>query len=86
MSARVGTDVGAVALRRKSDRGEGTMVAENVILGDRQLKVNDVQELAFNAANVTLAKHTSAKRPVDVFECGIVEILGVRDGKARSTC
>jgi len=51
------------------------VVAENVIFGDRELKVKDVQELAFNAAAITLAEHASTQRPVNVFESGIIEIL-----------
>lgn len=54
------------------------MVAENVIFGDRQFKVKDVQELAFNAAAITLAEHAGAERPVNVFESGIIEILEKR--------
>ena len=54
------------------------MVAENVIFGDGQLKVKDIQELAFNAANITLAEHARTERPVNVFESGIIKILGTR--------
>lgn len=78
MGAGVGIDVAAMVVRRQSDRGKGIMVAENVIFGDRQLKVKDVQELAFNAANITLAENAGTERPVHVFESGIVEILRVR--------
>jgi hypothetical protein len=75
MGAGVGIDVATMVMRRQSDRRERIVVAEDVIFGDRQLKVKDVQELAFNAANITLAEHARTERPVNVFESGIVKIL-----------
>lgn len=77
MGAGVGINMATMVVRRQSNRGEGIMVAENVVLGDRQLKAKDVQELAFDAADIKFAKHAGAECPVDVFESGIVEILRI---------
>lgn len=38
----VGTDMATMGVRRQSNCRERIMVAENVIFGDRQLKVEDV--------------------------------------------
>lgn len=78
MGAGVGIDAVTIVVRRQSDCGKGIVVAENVVFGDRQLKVKDVQELAFNAANITLAENACTKRPVDIFESRVVEILRMR--------
>lgn len=43
------------------------VVCENVLFRDMELPVEDRQELALDAANVTFAKDTSAHCPVDVF-------------------
>jgi len=51
------------------DEGDGCkplMVAEQVCLCDCQLKVQNVEIFAFNAAHVTLAEDAGAKCPVDV--------------------
>lgn len=78
MGTGVGISVTAMVVRTQSDRREGVMMTENVIFGDRQLKVKDVQELALNAANIPLAEHAGTECPMHVFESGIVEILRVR--------
>lgn len=75
LGASVGIYAATMNVRRQSDRREDIVVAKDIVLGDRELKVENVQELALNATNVALAEHAGAERPVDVFESGVVEIL-----------
>lgn len=42
------------------------MVWEEVVLGDAKFEIENVQELAFNSANVAFAEYTGAQGPVDV--------------------
>ena len=53
------------------------VVGEEVGLGEAELVVEDVEELALDAADVALAKDPGAERPVDVLERGVVEVLQV---------
>lgn len=63
------------------------MVAENVGFCNAKLKVEDIKVFTLNATNVTFAKNTSAKCPMDILECGIIQILQGRmsdwSGKER---
>lgn len=48
-----------------------------------ELVVEDVEEFAFYAANVTLAKDASTECPMDVLESRVIAVLFTR-GKVRS--
>jgi len=52
------------------------VVGQDVILGDREIPVEDLEELSFDPAHVTFAKDTGAQRPVGVSETGIIGVLG----------
>lgn len=56
----------AVCVLVKCERGEPVVVCEEVVLLERKLKVEDIEELALDAANITLAEDTGAECPVDV--------------------
>jgi hypothetical protein len=51
------------------------MMAQDVVFGNFELEIEDVEVFPFDATNVSLAENASAHRPVDIFECGIVEVL-----------
>ena len=51
------------------------MMAENVGFCNAELKVEDIEVFTLDATNVTFAKNTSAKCPMDILECGIIQIL-----------
>ena len=51
------------------------MVTEEVGFGDAQLKVEDVQELAFDPSHVTLPEDACAESPMDVLERRVIQIL-----------
>jgi len=51
------------------------VVAQDVILGDLQLKVEHIEVFTLDAADIALAKDTRAECPMNVLECGIVKIL-----------
>lgn len=53
------------------------MMGENIIFGDIQIEREDLEELAFNSANVADSKDSSASRPMDVLQRGIVKKLRV---------
>ena len=54
---------------------ERVVVGEDVCLVDGEFKVEHVEELTLVAANITLAEDPGAERPVDVLQCGIVQVL-----------
>lgn len=45
---------------------DGIVVRHDIVFGDAQLEIKDVEKLSLDAANVTLAEHTSAHSPVYV--------------------
>lgn len=54
------------------DFREATMVDQQIVFRDLQLKVENVEVFPFNATNVPLAENTCAECPMDILECGIV--------------
>ena len=49
------------------EKGDDTVVVcHDIVFGDAQLEIKDIEELALYPANVTLAEHTSAYSPVYV--------------------
>ena len=54
--------VGTVAVERHNR----LVVCHDVRLRDRELEVEDLEELALDTAHVALAEHAGAQRPVDV--------------------
>lgn len=52
------------------------VVGQDVILGDREVPVKDLEKLSFDSPHVALAKNTSTQRPVNVPESGIICVLG----------
>ena len=54
---------------------DGVVVCEDVGLGDGEFEVEDVEELTLDAADVTLAEDASAECPVDILECGVIQVL-----------
>jgi len=68
---------------RRHDRRKGSMVAQDVVFRNGELEIKDVQELALDAAHITLAKHTGAERPVDIFESRVIEILACHHDCAK---
>jgi hypothetical protein len=63
---------------RQGDGENARMVTEEVGFGDAQLKVEDVQELAFDASHVALPEDACAESPMDVLERRVIEILRTR--------
>jgi hypothetical protein len=45
---------------------DGVVVCHDIVFGDAQLEIKDVEKLALYAADVTLAEHTSAHSPMYV--------------------
>jgi hypothetical protein len=43
------------------------------------LKIEDIEKLAFDTTDVTFPENTCAHCPMNVFESGIVQILGSTD-------
>jgi len=48
------------------ERHDRVVVCHDVVFGDAQLEIEDIEKLALDATNVTLAEHTSAHSPVYV--------------------
>jgi len=51
------------------------VVAQNVIFENSKFEVENIKELPLDPTDIPLAKDARAKRPVDILERGIVEIL-----------
>lgn len=65
------------------DLSEALVVAEKVVLSDLELEVEHVEVLALDAADIAFAEDTRAERPVDILECGIVEVLERKRKRVR---
>lgn len=48
---------------------DGGVVCEDILLGNAELEVEDIEELAFYPTNVALAEDARAERPVYVLQC-----------------
>jgi hypothetical protein len=58
------------------DKGDNSVVVRHdIVFGDAQLEIKDVEKLALDPTNVTLAEHTSAYSPVYVLKRGVIQIL-----------
>lgn len=66
---------GAVGVGAKGNGRESVMMTQNVIFDNPKLEVEHVKELSLDAADVTFSEDPCAERPVDVLECGVVEVL-----------
>jgi hypothetical protein len=64
----------------KGNGGEAVVVCEEIILADAKLEVEHIEELAFDAADVSLPEDAGTERPVDVLECRVVQILMKKSG------
>lgn len=66
-------DVGAAGGEDEGD--DGVVVREEVGLVEGELVVEDIEELALDAADVALAEHAGAQRPVHVLQRRVVAVL-----------
>jgi hypothetical protein len=48
------------------------MVTQDVIFGNGQIEIQNIEELSLDSANITFPENTSANSPVYIFECGII--------------
>jgi len=55
------------------------VMGQDVILGDREIPVENLQELSFDPPHIPFAKDTGAQRPMNVSKSRIVGILGDAD-------
>lgn len=62
---------------------DGVVVGHDIVFADAQLEIEDVEKLALDPANVTLAKHTSAHSPVHVLERRVIQIFAGYDEGAK---
>jgi hypothetical protein len=60
---------------RRDKRHDGMVMYHNIVLAYAQLKIKDVEKFALDAADIALAKDTSADCPVYVFERRIIQVL-----------
>ena len=51
-------------------------MGQDVILGDREVPVENLEKLPFDPTHIPFAKDTGAQRPVNVPESRIVGVLG----------
>ena len=61
--------------RGVDERHDDRMVCENIALGNSEVEVKYVEELALNSADVSLSEDASAERPVDVLERRVIQVL-----------
>jgi hypothetical protein len=50
------------------ERHDPVVVCHDIIFGNAQVEIEDVEEFTLDPANVALAKYTGAHSPVYVFE------------------
>jgi len=43
------------------------VVVQNVIFSDGQIKIEDIEKLSLDSANITFSENTGAQGPVNVF-------------------
>jgi hypothetical protein len=55
--------------------GKGMVMAQEITLCDPELKIKHIEKLAFDPTNIAFPKHTSAKRPMHVFERRVIQVL-----------
>ena len=60
-------------------------MGQDVILGDREIPVENLEKLPFDPAYIPFAKDTGAQRPVNVSESRIVGVLGRRRSRQDET-
>lgn len=70
-------------MRSTRDGGKAVVMREDVVLGNAELEIKDIQKLALDAPNVALAKNAGADRPVDVLQRGVIEVFGSDDEGAK---
>jgi len=58
-----------------ADSHQALVVAQKVVLGNVEFEIEDIEELALDATDVTLAENTGAQCPVNVLQSRIVEVL-----------
>lgn len=54
------------------------VMGQDVVLGDREVPVEDLEELSFNPPHIALAEDTGAHRPMNVSESRITSVLVVQ--------
>lgn len=58
------------------EKGDNSVVVRHdIVFGDAQLEIKDVEKLALDPTNVTLPEHTGAHSPVYVLKRGVIQIL-----------
>jgi len=58
------------------EKGDDSIVVRHdIVFGDAQLEVKDVEKLALDPTNITLPEHTSAHSPVHVLKRGVIQIF-----------
>jgi hypothetical protein len=48
------------------------MVTEKIVLGDAKLKIENIEEFAFNAPDITLSENAGTECPMHIFESGVI--------------
>jgi len=51
-----------------NNRHDGIIMRHDIIFGDAQLEIENVEEFAFDSADIAFAKYTGAHSPVYVFQ------------------
>lgn len=75
MCAMVASVAAAMSVIVQGYCGKTIVVAKNIIFENSKLEIEDIKKFPLDAAHIALSKDARAKRPVDVLESGVVEIL-----------
>jgi len=51
------------------------VVAQQILFGNAEFKIENVEIFAFYATHIPLAENACAQCPVNVFQCRIVKVL-----------
>lgn len=61
---------------RGYEKGDDRVVMRHdIVFGDAQLEIKNIEKLALDPTNVTLPEYTSAHSPVHVLKRGVIQIL-----------
>ena len=66
-----------------SNGDDSAMVREDIVFGNSKLEVKNIEEFTFYPTNITLAKNTSAKCPMNVLESGVIQVLRWKESAIR---
>jgi len=67
----------------RHERHDRVVVCHDVVLADIQIEIKNIEELALDPTNITLAEDACAHSPVHVLERRVIQVLARNDERAK---